>query len=207
MAGITLLTLAILAPSTVHARTLPPAWGAFTSAWADIKGYSATDTIFERKGAAIQKMITDYTFRKPSSATMTVIRGPNAGATLVWNGGGTVVAHKGTGLTAIFRRTFPLHDPEVTTIRGSSIDQLSFSAILAHGLRTAGLISQAPGPTISGNSTDAVTLIPTKSANDTGLTREVVEISRITHFPVVVLGYAGKTLVRSVGFSNVKFER
>jgi outer membrane lipoprotein-sorting protein len=206
--GVALLSLAIiLVPSAIQGRAFPPAWVAFANAWAGIKGYSATITVYERKGGVIQNMFLDYTFRKPSSATMSVIRGPNAGVTLVWNGGSTVVAHKGSGLTAMFKRTFPLHDPQVTTIRGSSIDQLSFSAILAHALQTAGPISQSPGPTISGVVTDAVTLIPAKPANDTGLTREVVEISRTTHFPVVVLGYAGQTLVRTVDFSNVKLER
>jgi outer membrane lipoprotein-sorting protein len=197
----------ILAPSAVHGRTLPPAWVAFTNAWAGIKGYSATDTAYERKGSAIQNIIFNYTFTKPSSATMHMIKGPNAGATLVWNGGTTVVAHQGAGLEAMFKRTFPLHDPQVTTIRGSSIDQLSFSAILAHGQQTAGPITQKTGPTIGGVATDAVTLIPTKSATDTGLTREIVDISRTTHLPVAVLGYAGQTLVRTVDFSNVKVER
>jgi len=206
--GIAFVSLAmILAPSAAHGRAFPPAWVAFANAWADIKGYSSTDTAYERKGTVIQNIVFNYTFTKPSTATMSVIRGPNAGVTLVWNGGSTVVAHKGTGFTAMFKRKFPLHDPQVTTIRGSSIDQLSFSAILAHALQTAGPITQAPGPTINGIATDAVTLIPTKSANDTGLTREVVEISRTTHFPVAVLGYVGQTLVRTVDFSNVKVER
>ncbi len=205
--GVALLILALLAPSAVLGRSLPPAWVAFTNAWAGVKGYSATDTVYERKGTVIQNMVFTYTFSKPSSATMTVIRGPNAGGTLVWSGGSTVVAHKGTGLTAMFKRTFSLHDPQVTTIRGASIDQLSFSAILAHGLDTAGPITQKPGPVISGVATDTVTLIPAKSANDTGLTREVIEISRTTHFPVAVLGYAGQTLVRTVDFSNVQLKR
>ena len=205
--GIALLWLAMIAPpSAVHARTLPPAWVAFTSAWAGIKGYTARDTVYERKGAVVQDVVFDYSFHKPSTATMSVIRGPNAGVTLVWSGGSTVVAHKGSGLSAVFKRKFPLHDPQVTTIRGSSIDELSFSAILAHGLQTAGPISQSGGPTISGAGTDAVTLIPAKSANDNGLTREVVQISRTTHLPVIVLGYAGQTLVRTVDFSNVQLE-
>jgi hypothetical protein len=197
----------ILAPSAVHGRTLPPAWVAFATAWAGSKRYSSTDTLYERKGQQIQNMVFNYTFAKPSSATMSVIKGANAGATLVWHGGSTVVAHRGAGLEAMFKRTFSLHDPQVTTIRGSSIDQLSFSAILSHAQKTAGPITQKPGPTIGGVATDAVTLIPTKSAADTGLTREVVDISRTTHLPVAVLGYAGQTLVRTVDFSNVKLER
>jgi hypothetical protein len=104
----------ILAPSAVHGRTLPPAWVAFTTAWAGSKGYSSTDTVYERKGQQIQNLVFNYTFAKPSSATMHMIKGPNAGVTLVWNGGSTVVAHKGAGLEAIFKRKFPLHDPQVT---------------------------------------------------------------------------------------------
>jgi outer membrane lipoprotein-sorting protein len=206
--GVALLALAmLLAPSAVHGRTFPPAWVAFTRAWAGIARYGATVTVFERKGAQVQNMVVDYTFRKPSNATMHVIQGPNAGATLVWNGGTTVVAHRGSGLMAQFKKKFPLHDPKVTTIRGSSIDQLSFSAILAHAQGTPGKLTQAPGPVIGGGATDTVTLMLTTPASDTGLTLEVVEISKTTHFPVRMLGYAGKTLVRRIDFANVNLER
>jgi hypothetical protein len=64
---------------------------------------------------------------------MHVLSGPNAGVAVVWGGGTTVIAHRGSGLAAMFKKTFALHDPQATTIRGSSIDQLSFGAILLHG--------------------------------------------------------------------------
>ncbi len=179
---------------------------AFAGAWAGITGYSATVTIFDQKGTQTQNVVFDYIFSKPSNVTVHVIAGPNAGVTLTWNGGQTVVARRGSGLAAMFKRTFSLHDPLVTTLRGSSIDQLSFGAILAHGEQEAGSLSAGPGEVIDGIPTNAVTLALAASAADAGLTREVVELSRATHLPMRVLGYEGSALVRKVDFSNIKLK-
>jgi hypothetical protein len=182
----------------------PPAWGAFEYAWGGVAGYSTAIAVFEHKGAQVQNVVFDYTFHKPSSATVHVVRGPNAGVTLEWNGGDTVVAHRGSGLLAMFKKTFSLHDPLVTTIRGSSIDQLSFAAILSHGQNTPGTASQAPGPVIEGVPTQAVAIVPTSALANTGLTLEIVDLSSTTYMPVRVLGYDGATLVRQVDFTNTK---
>ncbi len=185
---------------------VPAAWGAFERAWTNITAYSATVTFFERKGTEVQNAVFDYTFRKPSSATVRYHNGPNAGVTAVWGGGNTVVAHRGSGLTALFKKTFALHDPAVTTIRGSSVDELSFAAILAHAQDTPGTISENGGPVIDGVPTDAITFIPTSSGADTALTREIVDISTTTSLPIRVLGYEGETLVRQIDFSNIKLD-
>ena len=182
---------------------MPPAWVAFALAWVGITGYSARVSVSEQLGAQSQQEVIDYTFRKPSSATMHVISGPNAGVTVVWSGGTTVVAHRGSGLSAVFKKTFPLHDPQVTTIRGSSLDQLSFGAILTHGADTAGVVSEGNGPIIDGVPTDEVSLVPTNSVIDTGLTLEVVDLSMVNHFPLRLSGYEGAALVRTIDFSNV----
>ncbi len=179
---------------------------AFARAWAGVIGYSATVTIFEQKGTQTQNVVFDYTFRKPSNVTVHVVAGQNAGVTLTWDGGATVVAWRGSGLAAMFKRTLSLHDPLVTTLRGSSIDQLSFGAILAYGEQQAGSLSEAPGELIDGVAVNAVTLIPAAAATDAGLTREVVELSAETHLPLRVLGYEGSTLVRRIDFSNVKLQ-
>jgi hypothetical protein len=182
---------------------MPPAWVAFALAWVGISGYSTRVTVSEQLGTQAQQEVFDYTFVKPSSATMHVITGPNAGVTVVWNGGTTVVAHRGSGLSAVFKKTFPLHDPHVTTIRGSSLDQLSFGAILTHGADTAGVVSGGNGPVIDGVPTDEVSLVPTNSVIDTGFTLEVVDLSKVTHLPVRLSGYEGSALVRTIDFSNV----
>jgi hypothetical protein len=104
----------------------------------------------------------------------------------------------------MFKKTISLHDPLVTTLQGSSIDQLSFGAILAHGQQAAGTLSATPGETIDGVATNAVTLTVADPATNAGLTREVVELSTLTNLPIRVLGYEGSALVRKVDFSNVK---
>jgi hypothetical protein len=133
-----------------------------------------------------------------------VIKGPNAGVTLKWGGGPTVQATRGGGLfAALFKRTISLHDPLVTTIRGSSIDELSYGAILAHAEQTAGTLSESPGDQIDDAATDSLTLIPRDPAADTGFTREVIDISTATQLPIRILAYEGTTLVRKIDFSNV----
>ena len=183
-----------------------PALTAFTNAWAAVTAYNTTITVFEQKGVAVQNVIFKYTFRKPTTVTVDVVGGPNNGVSILWTGGTTVSAHR-SGLTSVFKETLSLHDPKVTTIRGSSIDQLSFSHILAHARGTAGKISQGPGPMINGVATDAVTLVPTNPAANAGYTREIIQISRLTHFPLRIVGYQGPTLVRQVGFVAVTLTR
>jgi outer membrane lipoprotein-sorting protein len=201
--------LIALAMPASPARAQPidsPAWTTFEDTWASVKGYSATVTIFEQNGAQVQNMVFDYTFHKPSTATLHYDKGPNAGVTVVWDGGDTVVAHRGNGLTAFFKKTFSLHDPLMTTIRAASIDQLSFSAILAHSHDTPGTISQSSGPTITGIATEAVTLVPASSSEDFGLTHETVDISAVSGLPVRLVGYENETLVRQIDFSNMKLQ-
>jgi hypothetical protein len=190
--------------SSPTSSAVPAAWVAFEHAWTNITAYTATVTMFERKDTQAQNSVFDYTFHKPASATVHYNQGENAGVTIVWSGGDTLVAHRGSGLSALFTKKFDLHDPAVMTIRGSSVDQLSFAAILAHGQDTAGATSQAVGPVIDGVRTEAVTLVPYPPVTNSGLTREVIDISTSTNLPARVLGYDGDTLVRQIDFSNVK---
>jgi hypothetical protein len=205
--------LAALRTASAAQATAPPTvtgvsttLNAFASAWSRINAYSATITVFERKGDQFQNVIFDYTFRRPSGVMVHARSGANTGVTLVWNGGSTLVGQRGSGLARLFKKTLSLHDPLVTTIRGSSIDELSFAAILAHAEQTPGKISEFSGEIIDGIATDAVALIPAVPAPNVALSREVVEISTTTHVPVRVLGYEGALLVRKIEFSNVKIE-
>jgi outer membrane lipoprotein-sorting protein len=181
-------------------------WTAFERTWSNVSSYSATVAVFERDGAQVQNSVLDYTFRKPASATVHFIAGKNAGVTVVWNGGNTVVAHRGSGIFGLFTKTFTLHDPEVTTVRGSSIDQLSFPAMLAHLQATPGTVSQAPGIPILGVATETVTLVAASPIADTGLTSESIEFALPTGLPLRILGYEGATLVRQIDFSNIKLQ-
>jgi hypothetical protein len=192
-------------PSTAAAPPTP-ALSAFTAAWTAVRAYNTTITVFEQKGIVVQNVIFKYTFRKPTTVTVDVVGGQNDGVSLLWMGGTTVSAHR-KGLMAAFKETLSLHDPKVTTIRGSSIDELGFSHILTHARATPGKITEGPGVIINGVATDAVTLVPMRPATNAGYTREVIEISRLTHFPLRITGYQGKTLERQVDFVAVALTR
>ena len=193
-----------LAPTTAP----PPALEAFASAWNGVTAYRAKVSVFDQKGTDAQNIAFNYTFRKPSSFIVHVIEGPNAGVTLTWDGGPTVQATRGGGLfAALFKRTLPLHDPLVTTVRGASMDQLSYGAILAHAEQTPGTLAQFPGEPIAGTPTQALTLVPSDPAVDAGLSREVIEISTSTQLPIRIEGYEGTTLVRKIDFSDVEPEK
>jgi hypothetical protein len=60
-----------------------------------------------RKGAQTQRVVFDYTFHKPTNVTVHVAAGPNAGATMVWKGGDTVSAHRGSGFAALLKKNDP----------------------------------------------------------------------------------------------------
>jgi outer membrane lipoprotein-sorting protein len=203
-------------PSNVSGRTLsttsstapPPALEAFARAWDGVTAYHAKVTVFAQKDSKIQNLVLDYTFRKPSSFTVHVVDGPNAGITLTWDGGTTVQASRGGGLfAALLKRTIPLHDPLVTTIRGASMDQLSYGAILAHAKQTPGRLAESPGEPISGTPTQELSLLPSDPAADAGLSREVIDVSTATLLPIRIEGYEGSKIVRKIDFSEVQPEK
>ncbi|HET9344052.1 MAG TPA: hypothetical protein VFO25_14185, partial [Candidatus Eremiobacteraceae bacterium] len=190
-------------PPTTLAKE-PSALVAFDQAWRGVTAYSAMITVFEQKGSQTQNMTFDYRFTKPSNLALRVVAGANKGATLAWSGGKTVVVRRGSGFLSLFRRTVPLNDPLVETIRGSTINQLSFGAILAHSGQP-GSLSETQGEVIDGVATESVTLVPSSPLADADLTREVIEISTATHFPLRILGYEGPTLVRKIDIAEVHF--
>jgi hypothetical protein len=183
--------------------TTPASLVAFDRAWTHVKAYSTTITIFERQGAQTQNMALDYSFNKPSTIAVRVVAGANKGARLEWNGGSTVLVRRGSGMLSLLKKTVSLHDPLVTTIRGSAINQMSFGEILAHS-REPGTLTESRGDVIGGIATEKVTLIPSHPLSDGHLTREVIEISTTTHFPARILGYEGPTLVRTVDFTDIR---
>lgn len=184
----------------------PPALVAFDHAWKQLTAYNTTIKIFERQGPQTQTMVFDYSFSKPSNIAVHVLEGQNKGARLVWTGGDTVLVKRGSGLLSLLKKTVSLRDPLVTTIRGSSVSQLSFGAILAHS-HQPGVLTISRGDVIDGVTTDKVTLVPSHPLADGNLTREVIEISTATHFPSRIYGYEGRTLVRTIEFSNIRLVR
>jgi outer membrane lipoprotein-sorting protein len=181
----------------------PAAIVAFERAWNRVKTYDTTIAVFERQGTQTQNMTLDYSFTQPSKIEVRVLAGANKGARLEWGGGDTVLVRRGSGLLSMLKKTVSLHDPIVTTIRGSTINQLGFGEILGHS-RQPGVLTETRGDVIDGVATEKVTLIPTHPLADGHLTREVIELSTKTHFPARILGYEGQTLVRTIDFTDIR---
>lgn len=181
---------------------VPAAIVAFDRAWNRVKTYTTNIAVFERQGKQTQNMTLDYSFTKPSAIDVRVLAGANKGAKLEWRGGDSVLVKRGSGLLSLLKKTVSLHDPLVTTIRGSTVNQLGFDAILSHS-RQPGVLTETRGDVIGGVATEKVTLIPTHPLADGHLTREVIELSTTTHFPTRILGYEGPTLVRTIDFTDI----
>ena len=189
--------LCAVVTSAIAAAPANPLAG-FEHAWASINSYQTQVSCFNVKGSQTRLSSYDYTFTKPSSISMNITAGPSAGNTVTWSGGDTVVAGRG-----MFKKTFKLTDPTVTSLRGATIVDLSFGSILQHAQQTKGTMTASTAP-LNGVETTAVNLEVADPATDGGLTREALYLSPTTNLPVRVDGYEGSQLVSSCTFSNTK---
>src|SRR5579862_3263880 len=128
-----MITLASLGLVLAVASPVPAPISAFATAWAGMTSYQTTAHVYQVSGAKTQNSVYTFAFSKPASITMNIVSCPNAGATVTWSGGETVRAGKG-----MFTKTVNLKDPLVTSLRGLTVVDLSFPAILKHAQKIAG---------------------------------------------------------------------
>jgi hypothetical protein len=190
-----------LAMESAAAPTSGPAWDAFVKADQGIKDYTETVTTHEVSGDRTEDRVYHFSYQKPSYGRSEIISGPGAGGAAVWHGGDKVKGHQG-GLLSGIKLVISENDPRATDIRGKTIEAAFFPWMIA-GFQRPGKLSEAPGPTINGVATDAVTLIPadTKVRN---LTKETILLSRTTHLPVEHMGWEGDKLVEQETFTDQK---
>jgi outer membrane lipoprotein-sorting protein len=184
------------------AQSPGPAWDAFVKADQGIKDYTETLTTHEVLGNRTEDRVYHFSYAKPSYARSEIISGPGAGGAAVWHGGDKVKGHQG-GFLAGIKLVISENDPRATDLRGKTIEAAFFPWMIA-GFEKSGKLSEAPGPTIDGVETDAVTLIPDDPAKERNLTKETILLSRTTHLPVQHLGYEGDKLVEQETFSEEK---
>lgn len=190
----------VLCAVTVAAIAAAPAnpLDGFEHAWSSINSYQTQVACFNVKGSQTQLSSYDYTFTKPSSISMNIVSGPSAGNSVTWSGGDSVVAGRG-----MFKRSFKLTDPTVTSLRGATVVDLSFGSILQHAQQTKGTMTASTAP-LNGIQTNAVNIDVADPASDGGLTRESLYLSPTTNLPLRVDGYEGSQLVSSCTFTNTK---
>ncbi|MBV8600903.1 MAG: hypothetical protein JO359_04980 [Candidatus Eremiobacteraeota bacterium] len=175
----------------------------FADAWGKVDDYTCTIAVHEALGNQTQDRHYDFAFKKPSMAHIEVTQGPGKGSGSVWHGGDTVRGHQG-GILSGIKLTISINDPRAVTLRGDTIDTASFGYILGVYQSGKGTITDAPGETIDGVSTDKVTMQIANAAANKNVSRDVLYLSKGTHLPVRRVRYEGDTLVKQEDFTNVK---
>ena len=194
-----------LAASAVLAFVLPAgaatstdALAKFSAAWAKVNAYTCTITAHEVSGTRVQDRVYTLKFRKPNATRMDITGGDGRGSAVVWDGGDTVYGHKG-GILAMFKKHLPLHDPQATSIRGTTVAEANFGALLdfAKGLKGSTMTSK-PGE--DGQTDVDITVADPASAQ--GITRERFVLGS-NDLPVEFDQWEGDTQVKRVLYADV----
>jgi len=202
------LAIASLAAAIVSALTSPsdaaapsPVSGAgmlakFTAAWDKVDSYSCSLTAHEMLGTHVQDRAYDLIYRKPSDTKLVVTGGDGKGGAAVWHGGDTVRGHQG-GFFSFIKLTLNIHDSRATSIRGTTIAQANFGAILEHLESLKATI----GVAAAGDSTD-VDFAVADPSGDQNVTKERVVLAS-DDLPTEYDEWEGDTLVRHVVYTDV----
>lgn len=189
----------VLALSLLAAAAPASALSAFAHAWSAVSSYSAKLTMHETGGGNVQDRTYDYSFSKPSSATIAITGGPGRGGKVVWNGGDSVIGSP-PGLLHGVKVRLSIHDGRVTTLRGDTVEMASFGWVLQHFQTTKGRLSETAAP-LGGTPATEIDLHVTDPAANGGIDEERVLISSQTGLPLRVRRYAGSQLVKEVGYT------
>jgi outer membrane lipoprotein-sorting protein len=197
--------VAVLLALTAPAGALPgkSVLDAANAAFAGINDYRMTIAVHEVAGDRIEDRTYAILFKKPALERVDIVAGPGKGGGIVWLGGDKVKGHRG-GLLSGIHLTLDIHNSQVATLRGDSVNSGTIPAMLAVFTTIKGAVSEATGPQIDGAGTSTVTLDVADPAAYNGVTREVLYLSSITNLPVRRERFAGTQLVKSENVTETK---
>ena len=182
-----------------------PALDAFMKAWDGIDNYHETIVTHETTddGKSIQDRTYDYKFKKPTYALILITDGPGKGGGAAWHGGDKVKGHQG-GILSHLKLIVPITDPRATSLRGDTMVVASFQYEINHYLTTPGTVSEAPGPSVDGKPTTAVTLNVSDPKSNGNVSKDVLDIDNATHLTAKREQYVGSTLVKTETFKDIQ---
>lgn len=195
------LVAAVLALSSSAALATPAgdaALAAFSNAWDGVHSYTCSITAHEVRGSDVQDRVYNAVFERPNNVRMDIVGGAGKGGAAIWNGGDTVYGHQG-GFLSFIRLHLNIHDPKAVSLRGTTIAQASFGALLQRfkDLKTSSLDAKSyPGLTI-------LTADVMDPASNDGVTREIL-ILGADHLPTTYTQFEGTKLVNHVSYWNYK---
>ncbi len=194
---------AVLATSVTRAANSAPAIDAFRAAFASVSDYTYTLHSHETLGSRVQDRTYDYYFMKPHYAKTLIVAGDGTGSGGVWVGGDQVSGHQG-GILAGIHLKISVHDPRATSIRGYTIPDGLLQNIVETYATVPGKLTQVDGGILMGQPTDRLELDVTDPAANHGISKQVLYLSKTTHWPVRQLLYSGDTIVQDQTYTNIK---
>ena len=168
----------------------------FAATWDKVNSYTCKLTAHEVLGSRVQDRTYDLTFRKPYDTKMNITGGDGKGGAAVWHGGDTLRGHQG-GFISFIKLNLNIHDGRATSIRGTTIAQANFGAILEHLESLKATI----GVAAAGDSTD-VDFAVADPSGDQNVTKERVVLAS-DDLPTEYDEWEGDTLVRHVVYTDV----
>jgi len=173
---------------------------AFSAAWAKVDTYSCSITAHEVSGSNVQDRVYDMWFQKsPIMARMNITGGDGKGSAVIWDGSGQVYGHKGGFLISAIKKHLDLHDPQATSIRGTTVADASFGAILTHLQALKGATVDA---SVDGADTD-VTVTVADPSSDQDVTKEMIVLGPGS-LPIEYDQWQGSAQVKHVLYTNVQ---
>jgi len=128
---------------------------------------------------------------------MDVTGGDNRGGAGVWRGGDTVKGHQG-GFLSFIKLNLNIHDPKAVSVRGTTIADANFGALLEH-------IKGLKGATIDAVAEGTLTKINVAVADpsaDNNVTKELMVLGA-NDLPVEYDQWEGDNEVKRVTYSDV----
>lgn len=184
------------AASATSASSGETALAKFAAVWGKLNSYTCSLSAHEVLGTRVQDRSYNFIFRKPYDTKMDITGGDGKGGAAVWHGGDTLRGHKG-GIISFIHKTLKIDDPEATSLRGTTIAQANFGAILDHVKSLKGSIKA----TASGDITTIDFSVPDPSG-DLNVTKERIVLAS-SGLPAEYDQWEGETLVRRIAYSDV----
>jgi len=192
-------TAASDAASATSASSGEASLAKFTTAWDKLGSYACSIAAHEMLGTRVQDRTYTFIFRKPYDTKMDITGGDGRGGAAVWHGGDTLRGHQG-GFVSFIKLNLNIHDGRATSIRGTTIAQANFGAILDHVKSLKGTVEA----TTSGDATTIDFGVPDPSA-DQNVTKERVVLAA-DFLPSEYDEWEGDNLVRHVVYNDVAID-
>jgi outer membrane lipoprotein-sorting protein len=185
------------------AANTAPAITAFNQAFAAINDYTCVLHVHEAKGTQTQDRVYQYSFMKPHYARTLILDGDGKGSGAVWAGGDQVSGHQG-GILSGFHRKVDVNDARAVSLRGVTIPEGLLQRIVENYATIPGKLTQTEGGKIGGVQTDRLDLRPSDPSANSGVTEQILYLSKETHWPLRQIMYEGSQIVLDETVSDLK---